>query len=56
MVSSTGFIPLPHLTIVSMMWESSQWLGMNIERSTGKRDSKKAWEGARAQAAMIYLK
>ena len=36
--SARGFIPLSSLSIVSTMvlWESSQWLGMNIVRSTSK--------------------
>ena len=31
---ATGFIPLSPLSVVSMMvmWESSQWLGKNIQR------------------------
>ena len=35
-VIATGFIPLSPLSIVStmIMWESSQWLGKNIVRST----------------------
>ena len=34
---ATGFIPLSPLSVASMMvtWESSQWLGKNIVRSTG---------------------
>ena len=33
----TGFIPLSPLSVVStmVMWESSQWPGKNIVRSTG---------------------
>ena len=33
----TGFIPLSPLSLVSTMvkWESSQWVGKNIVRSTG---------------------
>ena len=36
-VIATGFIPLSQLSVVStvVMWESSQWLGKNIVRSTG---------------------
>ena len=36
-VLATGFIPLSTLFLVSTMvrWESSQWLGKNIVRSTG---------------------
>ena len=36
-VVATGFIPLSPLSVVStmVMWESSQWLGKNIRRSTG---------------------
>ena len=36
-VIATGFIPLSPLSVVSTMvkWESSQWLGKNIVRSTG---------------------
>ena len=36
-VIATGFIPLLPLFIVFTMikWESSQWLGKNIVRSTG---------------------
>ena len=36
-VVATGFIPLSPLSVVStmVMWESSQWLGRNIMRSTG---------------------
>ena len=42
---ATEFIPLPPLTIVSTMvtWESSQWLGRNIVRSTGKENTRNAW-------------
>ena len=48
MVIATGFIPLSLLSVVSTMvlWESSQWLGKNIVRSTGKKNSRKAWIGA----------
>ena len=36
------------LSVVStmVMWESSQWRGKNIVRSTGKKNSRKAWIGA----------
>ena len=36
-VFATGFIPLSPLSVVSTMvlWESSQWPGVNIMRSTG---------------------
>ena len=36
MVIATGFTPLSPLSVVStmVMWESSQWLGKNIVRST----------------------
>ena len=36
-VMATVFIPFSPLSFVStmVMWESSQWLGKNIERSTG---------------------
>ena len=36
-VIATGFIPFSLLSIVKTMvkWESSQWLGKNIVRSTG---------------------
>ena len=36
-VIATGFIPFSPLSVVStmVMWESSQWLGKNIVRSTG---------------------
>ena len=36
-VIATGFIPLSPLSVLStmVMWESSQWLGKNILRSTG---------------------
>ena len=39
-VIATGFIPLSPLSIVSIMtaWESSQWLGKNIVRSTGQKE------------------
>ena len=35
--SFRGFIPFSLLSVVStmVMWESSQWLGKNIVRSTG---------------------
>ena len=41
-VIGTGFIPLSPLSIVSTMamWESSQCLGKNIVRSTGKKNSR----------------
>ena len=44
----TGFVPLPLLTILSTMslGESSQSLGKIVVRSTGERDSRKAWIGA----------
>ena len=37
-VIATGFIPVSPLSIAStlVMWESSQWLGKNIVRSTRK--------------------
>ena len=37
--NATAFTCLSPLSIVStmIMWESSQWLGNNIKRSTGKR-------------------
>ena len=43
-VTATGFITLSPRSIVSTMvvWESSQWLGKNIVRSTGKKNSRKA--------------
>ena len=46
-VVATGFIPLPPVSIVSVMvmWESSQWLGKNIVQSTCKNNSRKAWVG-----------
>ena len=36
-IITTGFVPLSPLSVVStmVMWESSQWLGKNIVRSTG---------------------
>ena len=36
-VIATGFISLSPMSVVStmVMWESSQWLGKNIVRSTG---------------------
>ena len=36
MVIATGFTPLSPLSVVSLMvmWESSEWLGKNIVRST----------------------
>ena len=47
-VIATEFIPLSPLSVVStiVVWESSQWLGNNIVRSTGERNSRKAWIGA----------
>ena len=50
--SATGFIPLSPLSIVStmVMWESSQWLGKNILRSTGQKNSRKTWIGTLAAA------
>ena len=52
-VIATGFIPVSPLSIASTMVirKSSQWLGMNIERRTGKKNSWNAWVGA--PAAMI---
>ena len=46
----TGFIPLSPLSVVStmVMWESSHRLAKNIVRSTGKKNSRKAWIGALA--------
>ena len=43
-VIATGFIPLSLLSVVSTMviWESSQWLGVNIVRRTGLKKSRKA--------------
>ena len=51
-IIATRFIPLSPLSVVStmVMWESSQWLGKNIVRSTGKESSRKAWIGALAAA------
>ena len=46
-VIATGFIPLSLLSVVSAM-ESSQWLGKNIEQSTGLKNSRKAWIGVLA--------
>ena len=39
-VIATGFIPLSPLSVVStmVMWESNQWLGKNIVRSTGLKE------------------
>ena len=55
-IMATGFIPLSPLSIVStmVMWESNQWLGKNVVRSTGKKISGKAWIDG--QAAAIELK
>ena len=46
------FIPLSLLSIFStiVLSESSQWLGKNTVRSSGKRKSKKVWIGALAAA------
>ena len=43
-VIATEFIPLSPLSAVSamVMWKSSKWLGKNIVRSTGKKNSRKA--------------
>ena len=51
----TGFIPLSQLSVVSTMamWESSQWLGKNIVRSTGQKNSRKARMGALAAAILL---
>ena len=51
-VIATGFIPLSPLSVVSTMvkWESNQWLGKNIVRSTSEKNSMKAWIGAPAAA------
>ena len=47
-VIATGFVPLSPLSVISamVMWESRQWLGKNIMRSTGEKNSRKAWIGA----------
>ena len=47
-----GFIPLSPLSVVSttVMLESSHWLGKNIVRSTGQKNSRKAWIDALASA------
>ena len=47
LVTTIGFVPLSPLSIVSemVMLESSQWLGKNILRSSGKTNSRKAWVG-----------
>ena len=52
MVIVIGFVPFSLLSVVSTMgvWESSQWLGKNIVRSTGYKNSRKAWIGALAAA------
>ena len=52
-VIATGFIPL---SVVSTMFmrESRQWLGKNVVRRTGQKNSSKALIGA--LAAVIYLK
>ena len=44
-VIATGFLPLSAMSGVStmVMWESSQCLGKNIVRSTGQKNSRKAW-------------
>ena len=54
-VIATGFILLSPLSIVLtiLMWESSQWLGKNNVRSTGKTKSRKAWIGALARRDSI---
>ena len=46
------FIPLSPLSIVStgVMLESSQWLGKNIMRNIGQKNSRKAWIGAMSAA------
>ena len=54
-VIATGFIRLSPLSIIStmVMWESNQWRGKNIVRSTGfkkKKDPRKAWIGTLAAA------
>ena len=51
-VIATGLIPLSSLSVVSttVTWESSQWLGKNIVRSTGLKNSRKVWIGALAAA------
>ena len=51
-VIATQFIPLSPLSVVStmVMWESNHWLGKNIVRSTGKKNSGKAWIGELAAA------
>ena len=45
-VIATGFIPLSLLSVVStmVMWESSQWFGKNIVRSTGSKDLQESME------------
>ena len=35
------------------MWESSYWLGKNIARSTGYKNSRKAWMGALASVTKL---
>ena len=46
------FIHPSTLSIISttVMWESIQWLGQNIVRSTGYKNSRKAWIGVLARA------
>ena len=53
--SATGFISLSPLYVVSTMgkWESGQWLGKNIVRSTDSKNSRKAWIGVLAAAIQI---
>ena len=55
-VIATEFIPLSPLSVVSTMvtWESSQWLGKNIVRSTDEKNSRKALISA--LAAVISAK
>ena len=49
---ATGVIPLSPLTItlIIVIKESRQWLGKNIARSAGKKNSKRVWVGALAAA------
>ena len=49
-VIATGFIPLSPLSdvLTMVMWESNRWLGKNIVRSTGYKNSRKVWIGAPA--------
>ena len=46
--SKVNLHPHSSLTAVSTMvlWESSQWLGLNILRSTRLKNSRKVWIGA----------